>query len=164
MAPRHQLYLGNLDQRVTRRMLYELGIQAGPVVDVSLPASLSGAGIRGFGFIEFETEETLDYAFRLLEGRVTLFGRPCSIEKSGRPTRGMPGGSRQAPQQQQQLKVKPEQQKQDPMQELDYNQQQQLIQQHAFMQQQLAYTQHALMYQHHVEQSPPLPPPPPPQW
>ena len=35
--PTSSVWLGNLSPQVTRRHLYEIGIQAGPVVSVTLP-------------------------------------------------------------------------------------------------------------------------------
>lgn len=44
------LFIGNLDGRVTRRNLYEIGIQAGPVAAVTMPIGENERN-KGYGFI-----------------------------------------------------------------------------------------------------------------
>ncbi|KAK9828077.1 hypothetical protein WJX81_000557 [Elliptochloris bilobata] len=68
------LYLGNLDARVTRRLVYELCCQAGPVARVSVPEEAPGTH-KGYAFCQYEDLESAKYAKALFEARVTLFGR-----------------------------------------------------------------------------------------
>ncbi|EFN54217.1 hypothetical protein CHLNCDRAFT_24873 [Chlorella variabilis] len=85
--PTTTLWLGNLDPRVTRRLLYELGIQqAGPVISISLPVAVDGSN-RGYGFVEFESVESAAFAVRLFRG-LTLFGRPVRTDFGGKKAGG----------------------------------------------------------------------------
>jgi splicing factor 3B subunit 4 len=66
---------GNLDERVTDRILYDILIQAGRVVDLHIPKDKESEKPKGFAFAEYETEEIADYAVRLFSGLVTLYKR-----------------------------------------------------------------------------------------
>ena len=50
-------------------------IQAGPLVDIHIPRDKSTGQHRGFGFAEYETEESAIYAVHLFTGTVCLFNR-----------------------------------------------------------------------------------------
>ena len=70
------LYLaGNLDERVSDRVLYDILIQAGRVVDLYIPRDRETDRPKGFAFAEYETQEIADYAVRLFSGLVTLYNR-----------------------------------------------------------------------------------------
>lgn len=45
------LFFGNLDSRVDRRLLYEIGVQAGPVASVNVPTDPIYGKNKGYGFI-----------------------------------------------------------------------------------------------------------------
>ncbi|KAL6771345.1 hypothetical protein ACKKBG_A25980 [Auxenochlorella protothecoides x Auxenochlorella symbiontica] len=77
MEPSPVLYLGNLDSRVDRRHLYELGVQAGPVKDVRTTG-------KGFGFIEYTEIEHCTYALALFKDSVSLYGRPVRFDYGSR--------------------------------------------------------------------------------
>jgi RNA recognition motif-containing protein len=49
--PTTTLFFGNLDQNVSREMLFEIGIQAGPITSVTIPIDQSSAKSKGFGFL-----------------------------------------------------------------------------------------------------------------
>lgn len=74
-------YLGNLDERVTDEILWELMIQAGPVAHVYLPKDRVTQLHQGFGFAEYNTELDAEYACRVLNG-VKLFGKPIRVNMS----------------------------------------------------------------------------------
>uniref|UniRef100_A0A0R0EPY7 RRM domain-containing protein n=1 Tax=Glycine max TaxID=3847 RepID=A0A0R0EPY7_SOYBN len=69
------VYIGNLDERVTDRVLYDILIQAGRVVDLHIPKDKESEKPKGFAFAEYETEEIADYAVRLFSGLITLYNR-----------------------------------------------------------------------------------------
>ena len=69
------VYIGNLDERVTDRVLYDILIQAGRVVDLHIPKDKESEKPKGFAFAEYETEEIADYAVKLFSGLVTLYNR-----------------------------------------------------------------------------------------
>ncbi|RVW26612.1 Splicing factor 3B subunit 4 [Vitis vinifera] len=55
-------YVGNLDPQVTEELLWELFVQAGPVVNVYVPKDRVTNLHQGYGFVEFRSEEDADYA------------------------------------------------------------------------------------------------------
>lgn len=69
------LYAGNLDERVTDRVLYDILIQAGRVVDLHIPRDRETDKPKGFAFAEYESKEVADYAVKLFTGLVTLYNR-----------------------------------------------------------------------------------------
>ncbi|KAI3768776.1 hypothetical protein L2E82_19609 [Cichorium intybus] len=58
---------GNLDERVSDRVLYDILIQAGRVVDLQIPRDEENKP-KGFATAEYETEAIADYAVRLFTG------------------------------------------------------------------------------------------------
>ncbi|XP_024542793.1 RNA-binding protein 7 [Selaginella moellendorffii] len=88
------LYVSNLDDRVDERVLYDIMVQAGPLVEVYIPRDKETKRHRGYGFAEYESEESASYALRLFSGLVTLHNRPVNFAFSG--------GAKKVPQQQQQ--------------------------------------------------------------
>ncbi|KAF5817495.1 putative RNA recognition motif domain, nucleotide-binding alpha-beta plait domain superfamily [Helianthus annuus] len=81
--PNCTVYIGNLDERVTDRVLYDILIQAGRVVDLHIPRDKETDKPKGFAFAEYETEEIADYAVRLFTGLVTLYNRTLRFGISG---------------------------------------------------------------------------------
>jgi splicing factor 3B subunit 4 len=75
-------YVGNLDEAVTEDLLWELFVQAGPVVSVHLPKDAVTAAPKGFGFVEFRSESDVDYAIKTMN-MVKLFGKPLRANRSG---------------------------------------------------------------------------------
>ncbi|KAG4304102.1 hypothetical protein PORY_002466 [Pneumocystis oryctolagi] len=74
------IYVGNLDERTTDAILWELFLQCGPVVNVHLPKYLYeidrvSQTHQGFGFCEFLTVEDADYACRIMN-QIKLYGKP----------------------------------------------------------------------------------------
>lgn len=69
------LVIGNLDERVSERVLYDILIQAGRVVDLYIPRDKETDKPKGFAFAAYETQEIADYAIKLFSGTVTLCNR-----------------------------------------------------------------------------------------
>lgn len=67
------MLVGNLDEKVTDRVLYDILIQAGPVIHLHIPRDRETDKPKGFAFAEYETEEIANYAVRLFSGLVTLY-------------------------------------------------------------------------------------------
>jgi len=76
------VYVGNLDDRATDALIWELFLQAGPVgtfigsgfnevVSVSMPKDRVLQSHQGFGFVEFATEADADYACQIMNVRVS---------------------------------------------------------------------------------------------
>ncbi|KIJ43972.1 hypothetical protein M422DRAFT_47495 [Sphaerobolus stellatus SS14] len=75
------VYLGNLDERVTDALVWELMLQAGPVVNVHLPKDRISMAHQGYGFCEFLTEEDAEYACKIMN-QIKLFGKPIRVNKA----------------------------------------------------------------------------------
>ncbi|KFK32025.1 hypothetical protein AALP_AA6G190400 [Arabis alpina] len=77
------VYVGNLDERVSDRVLYDILIQAGRVIDLHIPRDKETDKPKGFAFAEYETEEIADYAVKLFSGLVSLYNRTLKFAISG---------------------------------------------------------------------------------
>ncbi|KAK3426501.1 hypothetical protein EUGRSUZ_F02940 [Eucalyptus grandis] len=75
--------VGNLDERVSERVLYDILIQAGKVVELYVPRDKETEKPKGYAFAEYETEEIANYAVRLFSGLVTLYNRTLKFAISG---------------------------------------------------------------------------------
>ncbi|KAF5727083.1 Splicing factor 3B subunit 4 [Tripterygium wilfordii] len=86
------VYVGSLDERVTDRVLYDILIQAGRVVDLHIPRDKETDKPKGYAFAEYETEEIADYAVRLFSGLVILYNRTLKFAISSRdkPSQNLP--------------------------------------------------------------------------
>ncbi|XP_022641193.1 protein HSH49 isoform X1 [Vigna radiata var. radiata] len=91
------VYIGNLDERVTERVLYDILIQAGRVVDLHIPKDKETEKPKGYAFAEYETEEIADYAVRLFSGLVTLYNRTLKFAMSGRDKTTLNGSTAVTP-------------------------------------------------------------------
>ncbi|XP_055710430.1 RNA-binding protein 7 [Phlebotomus papatasi] len=81
------LFCGNLSDKVTEELLYELFLQAGPIDEVRIPKS------RSFGFVTYRHEATIEYALNLYAG-VRLFGRELKVSlKTQTQDRDQPANS-----------------------------------------------------------------------
>lgn len=69
--------IGNLDERVSEKVLYEIMIQAGRLVDLHMPRDKETNKHKGYAFAEYESPEIADYAIRLFSGLVRLYNRPA---------------------------------------------------------------------------------------
>ncbi|RMZ86957.1 hypothetical protein DV736_g5818, partial [Chaetothyriales sp. CBS 134916] len=75
------VYIGNLDERVTDALVFELFLQSGRIANVHLPKDRVTQTHQGYGFVEFTSEEDADYSARVMNG-VRLFGRPIRVNKA----------------------------------------------------------------------------------
>ncbi|KAJ8093569.1 Spliceosome-associated protein 49 [Marasmius tenuissimus] len=75
------VYLGNLDERCTDAIVWELMLQAGPVVNVHLPKDRISMAHQGYGFCEFLTEEDAEYACKIMN-QIKLWGKPIRVNKA----------------------------------------------------------------------------------
>ncbi|XP_076630627.1 uncharacterized protein LOC143346432 [Colletes latitarsis] len=71
------LWCGNLNERVTEEILYELFLQGGPVQRVTIPKDRDGKQ-RAYGFVTYKHINSVLYAMELFDG-TKLFNRPLSI-------------------------------------------------------------------------------------
>ncbi|TPP61805.1 Splicing factor 3B subunit [Fasciola gigantica] len=75
------IYVGGLDEKTTESILWELFLQAGPVVNVHMPKDRITMQHQGYGFVEFMTEEDADYAMRIMN-MIKLYGKPIRVNKA----------------------------------------------------------------------------------
>ena len=77
---RHTLYVGRVHPKVTDEILFELFLQVGPLLKVLLPKKERGeTAHKGFAFVEFKHQESLDYAIAVLTGQ-SLYGQQLVIK------------------------------------------------------------------------------------
>ncbi|XP_078440927.1 uncharacterized protein LOC144710948 isoform X2 [Wolffia australiana] len=81
--PSRTVFIGNLDEKVTERTLYELLIQVGRVIDLHIPMDKITNRHKGYAFAEYETEEIAKYAVRLFSGLVSLHNKTLRFSMSG---------------------------------------------------------------------------------
>lgn len=74
------VYIGNIDERVTDSLVWELMLQAGRIVNVHLPKDRVTQTHQGYGFVEFISEEDAEYAARVMN-QVRLYGKPIRVNK-----------------------------------------------------------------------------------
>uniref|UniRef100_A0A1S4CI79 Spliceosome-associated protein 49-like n=1 Tax=Nicotiana tabacum TaxID=4097 RepID=A0A1S4CI79_TOBAC len=74
-TPNCTVYVGNLDERVSDRVLYDILIQAGRIINLYIPRDKENYKPKGFAFAKYETEEIANYAVKLFSTSVTLYGR-----------------------------------------------------------------------------------------
>jgi splicing factor 3B subunit 4 len=72
--------VGGLDEKVSETILWELFVQAGPVVNVHMPKDRITQNHQGYGFIEFMSEEDADYAIKIMN-MIKLYGKPIRVNK-----------------------------------------------------------------------------------
>ncbi|KAH0954234.1 hypothetical protein HN011_002577 [Eciton burchellii] len=73
------IYCGNLHDKVTEEILYELFLQAGPVQKVSIPKDRDGKQ-RTFGFITYKYIHSVEYALQLFDG-TALYNRTLNMKQ-----------------------------------------------------------------------------------
>ncbi|XP_077397302.1 RNA-binding protein 7 [Festucalex cinctus] len=86
------LFIRNLDPRVTEELLFELFLQAGPLIKTKIPKDGDGKQ-KTFGFAVYKHEESVPYAMELLNG-TSLFGRTIHVQfRTGSTHSNSPGNS-----------------------------------------------------------------------
>jgi splicing factor 3B subunit 4 len=75
------IYVGNLDERFGEALMWELMTQMGPVLNVHMPMDRVSRTHQGYGFVEFDTPDSADYAARCLNG-IRVFGKPVRVNKA----------------------------------------------------------------------------------
>ena len=64
------VYIGNIEERVTEPILWELMLQAGPVVNLHMPKDRVTQTQQGFGFCEFNSEADADYSIQVYSSNI----------------------------------------------------------------------------------------------
>lgn len=86
------VYVGNLDDRVTEELLWELMLQAGSVCNVHMPRDKVTGSHQNYGFVEFRTEECAEYAVKVLN-MVQLFGKAIRVKKASSDRKNLDVGA-----------------------------------------------------------------------
>ncbi|XP_058822198.1 RNA-binding protein 7 [Topomyia yanbarensis] len=76
------LWCGNLSEKVTEELLYELFVQAGPVEMVKIPKD-NDKRQRSYAFITYAHAASVEYAIDIFEG-TKLFQRPLTLHKKSK--------------------------------------------------------------------------------
>ena len=80
-----KLYVGNLSYTITNDQLKEHFSQAGPIVDLVVITDPRTGRSKGFGFVEYESEEAATKAIEMFNGK-DLEGRNLVVNEA-RPKR-----------------------------------------------------------------------------
>ncbi|KAH8283118.1 hypothetical protein KR054_012265 [Drosophila jambulina] len=75
------LYCGNLDERVSEEILYEVFLQAGPIEQVRIPTDNTGRQ-RNFGFVTYQHLCAVPFALQLYQG-LELYQKKVTIKQQG---------------------------------------------------------------------------------
>ncbi|KAK5654847.1 hypothetical protein OQA88_6883 [Cercophora sp. LCS_1] len=75
------VYVGNIDERFTQELLSELMTQVGPVRQVHMPQDRVSQTHQGYGFVEFDTPSSAEYAAKVLNG-IRVWGKPIRVNKA----------------------------------------------------------------------------------
>ncbi|XP_057306959.1 splicing factor 3B subunit 4-like [Hydractinia symbiolongicarpus] len=86
------VYCGNIDDKVLEALLWELFLQAGPVVNVHMPKDRITQNHQGYGFIEFMSEEDADYAIKVMN-MIKVFGKPIRVNKASAHNKNLDVGA-----------------------------------------------------------------------
>lgn len=86
------IYVGGLDEKVTESILWELFVQAGPVVNVHMPKDRVTQSHQGYGFVEFMSEEDADYAIKIMN-MIKLYGKPIRVNKASAQSKSLDIGA-----------------------------------------------------------------------
>ncbi|GKT84876.1 splicing factor 3B subunit 4 [Colletotrichum tofieldiae] len=71
------IYIGNIDERASPAMVYEIMLQMGPIHNIHMPATAH----QGFGFVEFRTPGDAEYAANVMNG-IKLYGKSLRVNKA----------------------------------------------------------------------------------
>ena len=75
------VFVGNLSEKITEELLFELFLQAGPLRTVRIPKDPNTKKNRRFGFVNFQHAVSVDYAIKLMNG-IRLFDSPLKLNVS----------------------------------------------------------------------------------
>lgn len=73
-------HIGGLDEKVSKPLLWELSLQARPVVNIHMPRDRVTGQHQGYGFMEFLSEEDADSAIKM--NMIKLYGKPIQVNKA----------------------------------------------------------------------------------
>lgn len=65
---------------MSETLLWELFVQAGPVVNVHMPKDRITQNHQSYGFVEFMNEEDAEYAIKIMN-MIKIYGKPIRVNK-----------------------------------------------------------------------------------
>lgn len=80
------LYVGNITSKVSRELLFELFLQAGPVQSVHIPKDCNGRQ-RNFAFVKFKHLVSVDYAINLMSS-ICMFDSQLNLRYTHKSSKG----------------------------------------------------------------------------
>ncbi|CAH0478726.1 unnamed protein product [Peronospora belbahrii] len=86
------VYVGNLDDRVSEELLWELMLQAGSVSNVHMPRDKVTGSHQNYGFVEFRSEECAEYAVKVLN-MIQLYGKVIRVKKASNEKKSLDVGA-----------------------------------------------------------------------
>ncbi|KAL8203514.1 UNVERIFIED_CONTAM: Splicing factor 3B subunit 4 [Gekko kuhli] len=86
------VYVGGLDKKVSEPLLWELFLQAGPVVNTHMPNDRVMGQHQGYGFVEFLSEEDADYAIKIMN-MIKLYGKSIRVNKASAHNKNLDVGA-----------------------------------------------------------------------
>lgn len=81
-VPEATVYVGNIDSKVSKELLYELFIQVGSVKKIRYPRDKVSQEFQGYAFVEFFTPADAEYVIKVMNGTVKLNEKPLKIRPS----------------------------------------------------------------------------------
>lgn len=85
-------YVGNLEERATDSLIWELFLQVAPVVSIHIPRDRLNQTHFGYGFVELQSEADAEYASKILHG-VKFYGRPLKVNKASADKKNLDVGA-----------------------------------------------------------------------
>lgn len=85
-------YVGNLEERATDSLIWELFLQVAPVVSIHIPRDRLNQNHFGYGFVELQSEADAEYASKILHG-IKFYGRPLKVNKASADRKNLDVGA-----------------------------------------------------------------------
>ncbi|KAG3271133.1 SF3B4-containing, partial [Ictidomys tridecemlineatus] len=86
------VYVGGLGEKVCEPLLWELFLQAGPVVNTHMPKYRAAGQHQGYGFVEFLSEEDADCAIKIMN-LIKLYGQPICVNRASAHNKNLDVGA-----------------------------------------------------------------------
>merc|ERR1711871_345539 len=80
------VYVGNLEEKVSDELLWELMLQAGPIVNVHIPKDKMGGKHMTYGFVEYKSEDDAEYAIKVLN-MIKVGGKSIKVNRVSQDNR-----------------------------------------------------------------------------
>ena len=74
------VYVGNLEEKVSDELLWELMLQAGPIVNVHIPKDKINGKHMTYGFVEYKNEDDAEYAIKVLN-MIKIGGKSIKVNR-----------------------------------------------------------------------------------